>query len=80
MMRMFKIYLAGLAVLAGAIVLNVLAGWLGLATWYEFLRSMTQNGIFEAIKALHIWDWLFLLVIYPTCLGAFAYLVLRRQT
>jgi len=80
MMRMFKIYLAGLVVLIGAIVLNVLAGWIGLATWYEFLRSVTQNGILEAINALHIWDWLFLMAIYPTCLGAFAYPVLRCQT
>ena len=79
-MTILKIYLAGLVVLVGAIVLNVLAGWLGLATWYEFLRSVTQSGILEAIQALHIWDWLFLLVIYPACLGAFAYPVLRHQT
>ncbi len=79
-MEILKIYLAGLVVLAGAIVLNVLAGWLGLATWYDFLRSMTQTGVLEAIKALRVWDWLFLLVIYPACLGAFAYPVLRHQT
>ena len=79
-MKILGIYLAGLAVLVGAIVLNVLAGWLGLATWYDFLGSVTQSGIREAIKTLRIWDWLFLLVIYPTCLGAFAYLVFRHQT
>lgn len=78
-MTILKIYLAGLAVLIGAIVLNVLAGRLGLATWYDFLRSVTQAGIREATKALRIWDWLFLLAIYPTCLGAFAYPVLRRR-
>jgi len=79
-MVMLKIYLAGLVVLAGAIVLNVLAGWLGLATWYDFLRSVTQIGVLEAIKALGMWNWLFLLLVYPACLGAFAYPVLRRQT
>ena len=79
-MTILKIYLAGLVVLVGAIVLNVLAGWLGLTTWYEFLRSVTQSGILEAVKALPIWDWLFLLAIYPACLGAFAYPVLRHQT
>jgi len=79
-MEILKIYLAGLVVLVGAIVLNVLAGWLGLATWYEFLRSVAQLGVLEAIQTLHIWDWLFLLAIYPACLGAFAYPVLRRQT
>jgi len=76
-MPIFKIYLAGLVVLAGAIVLNVLVGWLGLATWYDFLRSMTQIGVLETIKALRVWDWLFLFVVYPACLGAFAYVVLR---
>jgi len=77
MMIMLKIYLAGLAILAGAIALNVLAGWLGLATWYDFLGLMTQLGVIEAIKALRVWDWLFLLALYPACLGAFAYIVLR---
>lgn len=76
-MIMLKIYLAGLAILAGAIALNVLAGWLGLATWYDFLGLMTQLGVIEAIKALRVWDWLFLLALYPACLGAFAYIVLR---
>ncbi len=77
-MTILKIYLAGLVVLVGAIVLNVLAGWLGLATWYDFLGSVTQGGIREALKALRVWDWLFLLALYPACLGAFAYVVLRR--
>ncbi|MGC9395114.1 MAG: DUF7672 family protein [Anaerolineae bacterium] len=79
-MKILKIYLAGLVVLAGAIVLNVLAGWISLATWYDFLRSMPQIGVLEALKALGVWDWLFLLIIYPACLGAFAYPVLRYQT
>lgn len=79
-MTILKIYLAGLVVLVGAIVLNVLAGRLGLATWYDFLGWVTQAGIREAIKSLRIWDWLFLLALYPACLGAFAYLVLRHQT
>lgn len=79
-MTILKVYLAGVVVLVGAIVLNVLAGRLGLATWYDFLGSVTQSGTREAIKALRIWDWLFLPVIYPVCLGAFAYLVLRHQT
>lgn len=79
-MTILKVYLAGLVVLAGAIVLNILAGWVGLATWYDFLGSMMQLGVLEAIQALHVWDWLFLLAIYPVCLGALAYPVLRRQT
>ncbi len=79
-MEILRIYLAGLVVLVGAIALNVLAGWLGLATWYDFLGSMTKIGVVEAIKALRVWDWLFLFAVYPACLGVFAYPVLRHQT
>ncbi|MEJ5309146.1 MAG: hypothetical protein WHX52_05205 [Anaerolineae bacterium] len=79
-MEILKIYLAGLVVLVGAIVLNVLAGWLGLTTWYDFLGAMAKNGVAEAIKALRVWDWLFLFAVYPASLGAFAYLILRHQT
>jgi hypothetical protein len=71
-----RIYLAGLAVLAGAIVLNVLAGWIGLTTWYSFLTAAAA-GPLKAVKGLSVGDWLFLLAIYPGLLGACAYGVLR---
>ncbi len=73
-----KIYLAGLAVLAGAIALNLLAGVLNLATWYSFLNALRDLGVSEALKSLNIVDVVFLLRLYPAALGACAYLVLRR--
>ncbi len=72
-----SIYLAGLAVLTGAILLNVLAGWAGLATWYSFLTA--TSGPLEAVRGLSVGDWLFLLAIYPGLLGACAYGVLRTR-
>lgn len=73
-----KIYLAGLAVLVGAIALNLLAGVLNLATWYSFLNALRDLGVSEALKSLNIVDVVFLLLLYPAALGACAYLVLRR--
>jgi hypothetical protein len=74
-----RIYLAGLAVLAVAIVLNVLAGWIGLTTWYGFLTA-AASGPLDAVKDLSVIDWLFLLAIYPGLLGTCAYLVITRMS
>lgn len=73
------IYMAGLAVLAGAIALNILAAQLGLATWYSFLTAAASDPL-GAFRGLHAGDWLFLLVIYPGLLGACAYLVVTRTS
>lgn len=54
-MLALKIYLSGLSILAGAIVLNWLASALGLATWYEFLKSAGQAGPAAAIRELN-WE------------------------
>jgi hypothetical protein len=70
-----KIYLAGLFVLVAAIGLNLLAGLLGLATWYSFLTSASQQGLPSALNGLKIWDYLFLFLLYPGLLGLSAFLV-----
>ena len=72
-----RIYLAGLAVLAGAIAMNIAAKALGLATWYDFLQSAADLGAAQAIRNLRPLDGLFLVLIYPAALGLFAWLVLR---
>jgi len=74
-----SIYLAGLAVLIGAILLNVLAGRLGLSTWYAFLTAAASDPL-GAVSGLRAGDWLFLFVIYPGLLGACAYPVIARRS
>ncbi len=78
-MPMLKIYLAGLAVLAGAIVSNLLAGAAGLSTWYDFINSITVLGLTGAITGLTAINLGFLLFIYPALLGTCAYIVLSRH-
>jgi hypothetical protein len=80
-MLLLKIYLSGLAVLITAIGLNLVAGELGLSTWYTFLALTGKQGLLEALKSLNMGDYLFLFLIYPVLLGLAAYLIfyLTRQ-
>lgn len=64
-MIIIKIFLAGVIVLIGAILLNWLASVLSLPSWYDFLSSKTKLNFYSI-------TWLFLL--YPLGLGALAYL------
>jgi hypothetical protein len=76
-MLFLKIYLAGIAVLIAAVLLNLAAGWLNLSTWYSFLNLVSENGLSQAIQSLRFIDYIFLLLIYPGLLGLAAYLTLR---
>lgn len=64
-MLLIKIFLSGLIILAGAIILNFFATTVGIKGWYDFLKSPKNTSIISYI-------WLFL--IYPTLLGALAYI------
>jgi hypothetical protein len=72
---MFRIFLAGWSVLLVAIVVNTVAAWLGIATWYSYLRSVSHDGFVRASREAG-WSWLFLYVVYPVVLGLAASLVL----
>ncbi len=76
-MLVVKIFLIGWVVLLGAIVINLTAGALGLATWYDLLRSVGQLGLLNGLRAAGPSGLVFLLLIYPTLLGALAYLAAR---
>lgn len=64
-MLAFKIFCLGLAILAGAIVLNAVSAQLGIKSWYEFLRNPSSTSLMS-------YFWLFLL--YPALLGLIAYI------
>lgn len=65
MLKIIKIFLLGIIILAGAIILNTLASRIGLLNWYDFLETPS--------KADHI-SYLWLFIIYPMILGVIAYL------
>jgi len=67
-MRVFSIFILGLGILGGAILLNWLASRLGLMSWYEFIK--TPSG---ASPLSYIW----LFVVYPLGLGTLGYFIAK---
>lgn len=64
--KIFFIFLQGLGILGGALILNIVANKLGIKTWYGFVEQPSNTNLVSII-------WLFL--IYPFALGAIAYLI-----
>jgi hypothetical protein len=73
-MVFLKILLAGMTILIVAIVMNVVAKGLGLATWYDFLNQIADIGLSPALRNFNFLDYLFLILIYPFTLGVAAFL------
>lgn len=76
MKKFFQIFITGLGILLVAIVLNFLANYLGIETWYTFLGSIQKKGFLRVTKD----NWLsliFLILIYPFILGLTAYYILK---
>ncbi|MFH1682807.1 MAG: hypothetical protein ABIA37_03340 [Candidatus Woesearchaeota archaeon] len=65
-----QIFIVGVAILIGAIIINLLVSVLGLATWYTFLIEFKEKGFSQGIFSL-----IFLFLIYPFLLGLIGYYV-----
>jgi len=72
-----KIFLAGWVVLVGAILINMIAKFIGIPTWYDFLEKVRELGFLLAFKNAGIISLIFLFGIYPTLLGALAFVILE---
>lgn len=67
-MKPLYIFLLGLAILVGAIILNILAHRAGVLTWYDFVADPGKANL-----ASYLW----LFILYPLALGTIAYFVAR---
>lgn len=67
-----KIYLTGILILIGAIVINSLATALHLPNWYAFLQKTSLSGFIEQAFRLPFFSALWLLIGYPFILGFLA--------
>jgi hypothetical protein len=76
-MLLTKIYLTGGLILIAAVLVNLLAAWLGLPTWYTFLQQAAENGLSRAAARAGLAGMTFLLLVYPFLLGAAAYLAFK---
>lgn len=72
-MSITQIYGTGLAILIGAILINMIATFLGIATWYSYIHTIRASGFLQATKQIGILSIIFLYVIYPTILGYIAH-------
>lgn len=72
-----KIFIAGWAILLSAILINLIAYRLNLATWYSFLATTQKIGILKALGKTPIASIVFLFGAYPFLLGAVAFFALK---
>ncbi|MBT5503801.1 hypothetical protein HN858_02695 [Candidatus Falkowbacteria bacterium] len=63
-MKILYIFIMGLMILFGAILLNLFASRVGLLSWFDFLKNPSKANMLSYI-------WLFIL--YPFGLGIIAY-------
>ena len=67
-MKLLLIFLLGVGILVGAIVLNLLGSRLGFTNWYEFFKDPSSTGALS-----YIW----LLFLYPFGLGIIGYYIVK---
>ena len=63
-MKIAYIFILGIAILIGAIILNALVARVGLLSWYDFLKNPSKANLLS-------YAWLF--IFYPLGLGIVAY-------
>jgi hypothetical protein len=70
---MLKLYILGICILLIAIIANILAGVLGLMSWYDALLSLQKNGA-AAFRQWRFIDYIWLFFLYPMLLGGAAFI------
>lgn len=66
-----SIFIVGISILIGAILLNILSNFLGFINWYDLFLN------FNNISNIKIDNLIFLLLIYPFALGYIAYFIYK---
>lgn len=65
---MLRIYIIGIFILIIAILANGVIVKLGLKSWYDFIKLLSDQGS-TAFSELRLIDYLWLIVGYPLVLG-----------
>jgi len=76
-MEVLKYFGFGWGILVIAILVNVIAKYAGISTWYDYITNMTVSGIKEATLSLSFAEVVFLYVIYPGIFGLIVYFGVR---
>ena len=72
-----NLYLSGIIVLIGAIIINIIAKYLKLASWYDFINLIGSQGLKQAFVSQGILGFIFLFIIYPLLLGLLVWLSIK---
>jgi len=73
---LLKLYATGVLVLIIAIILNAMAYYFKLMSWYDFLSRLRQEGT-ALFSLMTVKDYTWLFLIYPFLLGLSAYAGLK---
>lgn len=71
--QIWQVFLVGLAILVGAIIINFMALLAGISTWYTFINKIGELGLLKALTDENIISLLFLFFAYPFLLGSIGY-------
>ena len=74
---LIKILLNGYCILATAIILNIIAFYLDIYTWYDLIKDLSQNSLKKCINSHNFINIMWLYYIYPTCL-ALGYIISEK--
>ena len=73
MKKVLIIFVTGASVLLAAIIVNIIATWIGVITWYGFVEIVGEQGFLNAFEKAGLFSIVFLFLIYPLILGAIGY-------
>jgi len=65
-MNLISVFIFGIGILVGALILNFIASGLGLMSWYDFIKEPGRENFLSYL-------WLF--IIYPFGLGLTAFIL-----
>ncbi len=73
MKKVLIIFVTGASVLLTAIMVNIIATWMSLTTWYGFVDIVGEQGFLNGLEKAGLASILFLFLIYPFILGVVGY-------
>ena len=65
---MIKLYVIGLSILIIAIIANAIVVKIGLTSWYDFIKLLSEFGP-NAFRKIGLFDYLWLFIGYPFILS-----------
>lgn len=66
---LIDIFLSGIIILIGVILINLVARVLKLNTWYDFINQIANQSLKQSFVSQGIINLIFLFLIYPLLLG-----------